>query len=382
MSPARSSERGKGPTRRGINRGDGLLSGSNGNEFASPILGQSMTTRTERSLRPSRWLTWAIPLLLAFNVPLAHAQWQIAIADAPAAVIRGTDLYSASVNQRLATDDMIEFGASGILLLQDDAGNVMALGPDTRILLEANARISLLRGWVKIAHQCAVPPCAGPVVETERGTLEIGDHAAAIVAAIPAPDVVSEAFSESGTQKLVIPANGTSTPDSVALAEGQFATIASNAPANLKPRPSPAFLAGMPIAFRDALMRVPASGKLHDTLPAPLRPVSFDDVAPWLMSALPARNQPATRFVDRFRPRLADAAFAQHVEQNSSALFEWQAVEPASKPAPDIRVAQKSTITKAGPGVAAKGAASAAVPIAASSGSANWLTRLFSGLHK
>jgi hypothetical protein len=355
-----------------------------------------MTTRSERSSRLTRWLIRTLPFLLAFNAPFAHAQWAIAIADAPTTVIRGTDLYSASVNQRLAENDMIESGTSGILLLQDDAGNVMAFGPDTRILIEANARVSLLRGWLKIAHQCPASPCAAPVVETERGTVEIGDHAAAIVAIVGAPQPVTEAFSESGIQKLTVPGNGASTPSGAVLAEGQFATIASDGPANLKPRPSPAFLDAMPIAFRDGLIHVATTAKPRDNLPAPLRPVSFDDVAPWLTSALPARNQPGTRFVDRFRPRLADVAFKQQVDQNALALPEWQAAAPAPKPAPEIRVAQKSTTAKTG-SVAAKGgtakggiaeaqangngAAPAAAPIAASGDSGNWLTRLFSRLH-
>jgi hypothetical protein len=333
-------------------------------------------------LRP----TWLIPLVLAFNVPFAHAQWGIAIADAPATVIRGTSVYSAGVTQRLAADDMIEAGATGILLLQDDTGDVLALGPGTRILIGSNAQVSLLSGWVKIAHRCRAAPCAGPAVETERGTLDIGDHGAAIVAVVSTPEPLSEAFSESGSQKLNVRAGGTATPSSLVVAEGQFVSIASNAPAALKPRPSPAFLAGMPIPFQDALMPVTVPGALHDTLPAPLRPVSFDDVSAWLTSALPERNQPATRFVDRFRPRLADAAFEQHVQQNLSVLPEWQAVEPAPKV--DVKLAEKSPVVKARPGGAtervgqSKSEASGGNAAGAPQDSGNWLTRLFGGLRK
>jgi hypothetical protein len=333
-------------------------------------------------------------MLLAFNAPFARAQWAIALADAPPDVIRGTDLYSASASQRLATGDIVESGKSGIVLLQDDAGNVMALGPGTQILIGENTRISLLRGWLKIAHQCAAAGCPAPAIETERGTVDVGDHAAAIVAALAVPDPLSEVFSESGVQRLEPPGKGAST-DSVAVAEGQFATISANTPAILKPRPSPAFLDGMPIPFRDALIRVVIAGKLRDNLSAPIRPVTFDDVSPWLTSALPARNQAATRFADRFQPRLADAAFKQQVEQNATALPEWQAAAPAPKPVPETRVAQKSTTVRSGP-VAARGGvalaqgsgngngngnAGASAPIAASGDSGNWFTRLFGKLH-
>ena len=347
-----------------------------------------MTIQSECSLRPCRWLIWPIPLLVAFNVPSAYAAWSIAIADAPATVIRGTELYNANVNQRVAVDDMVESGTTGILLLQDDASNVMALGPGTRILIESNARVALLTGWVKIAHECAASECLAPAVETERGTLEIGDHAAAIVAAVSAPDPVSEMFSESGTQKLDVPSNSTSTSDSVVLAEGQFASIASNKPSDLRPRPSPAFLAGMPIAFGDALTRVPTAGKLRDDLPAPLRPVSFEDVAVWLMSGLPARHQPGHSFVERFRPRLADAVFERHVEQNFSALPEWQGVLPAPSPAPVTRLAKKSTIVKVGPSGGTERVPQAGSDTSAENASApskdsgHWFSRLFDVLHK
>jgi hypothetical protein len=347
-----------------------------------------MTIQSECSLRSSRWLVWPIPLLIAFNVPSAYAVWNISIADAPATVIRGADLYSTTVNQRVATDDMVESGATGILLLQDDTGNVMALGPGTRILIEPNARVALLTGWVKIAHECTASACLAPAVETERGALEIGDHAAAIVAAVSAPDPVTEMFSESGIQKLEVPTNSTSTPDSAVLAEGQFVSIASNKHFDLRPRPSAAFLSGMPIAFGDALTRVATTGKLRDDLPAPLRPVSFDDVAIWLMSGLPARRQPGNSFADRFRPRLADAGFDQQVEQNLSALPEWQGVLPAPRPKPVIELAKKSTIVKSEPGggterVRQAGSdASAQNPPGPPKDSGNWFSRLFNGWHK
>src|ERR1700692_4048995 len=347
-----------------------------------------MTIQSECSLRSSRWLVWPIPLLIAFNVPSAYAAWNISIADAPATVIRGADLYSTTVNQRVATGDMVESGTPGILLLQDDTGNVMALGPGTRILIEPNARVALLTGWLKIAHECTASACLAPAVETERGTLEIGDHAAAIVAAVSAPDPVTEMFSESGIQQLEVPANSTSTPDKAVLAEGQFVSIASNKPFDLKHRPSAAFLSGMPIAFRDALTRVPTAGKLRDDLPAPLRPVSFEDVAVWLMSGLPARHQPGHSFVERFRPRLADAVFEQHVEQNFSALPEWQGVLPAPSPAPVTRLAKKSTIVKVGPSGGTERVPQAGSDTSAENASApskdsgHWFSRLFDVLHK
>jgi hypothetical protein len=348
-----------------------------------------MILRLERYTRPYRRLTWTAPFLAVFAVPSAHAQWSIVIADVPATVMRGTNLYLASANQVLDTDDIVESGASGILLLQDDAGDVMELGPGTQALLESQAHVSLLNGWVKLSNDCTAS-CTTPVVETERGTLTIGDHAAAIVAVVPTgPGSMSEVFSESGTQKLNVFTNDPGAPASVNLAEEQFASIAPNAAADLRPRPSSTFLAGMPIAFRDALRRVSVVGTPRNDLPTPLRPVSFADVSAWLTSALPARNQPETRFFDRFRPRLADTAFQQQVERNLHALPEWQvALQPAVPPQPSAKVAPKSLIVKAPPRTAEKGTplvdGSASAPSAtdASKESGNWLTRFFKSFAK
>nr|MBN3729005.1 hypothetical protein [Burkholderia sp. Ac-20379] len=98
--------------------------------------------------------------------------------------------------------------------------------------------------------------------------------------------------------------------------------------------PDPAFVAAMPVSFRDALRPLPMPAAVHDASARGLRPAAYVDVADWLDSALAVRNDPATRFAARFRSRLSDPAFRAAVKQHIDALPDWRAlVFPPPRPA-------------------------------------------------
>jgi hypothetical protein len=267
----------------------------------------------------------------------AHAHWTIASADSVTTVIRGTNLYQLRAGEPLRDEDLIESPLHSVVQLQDDAGNLLALGAQTRVLLQTGSRVSLLDGWLKVAHGCTAQPCAVPVVDTERGTVELGTSAAAIVAALPvgtAGTVAIAVFSESGTQTLTASPRQGAALVHTAIAPGHFAYFTANAPPQVSPRPSSAFLADMPIAFRDALQRMPTAPGTHESAIKPLRAATYDDVSAWLLSALPARK----RFAVRFRPRLADPAFRHAVDQNLKALPEWRVLLYPPAPKSDARL--------------------------------------------
>ena len=67
----------------------------------------------------------------------------------------------------------------------------------------------------------------------------------------------------------------------------------------------------MPAAFRDALQPLAIDATPSSTALKPLRPITYDDIAPWLTSTLPARK----RFAARFHTRLADSAFRADAEK-------------------------------------------------------------------
>jgi hypothetical protein len=315
-----------------------------------------------------RSIHWLAALCVAFAAPSAHADWHIVIADSAVVVIRGTLLYRADAGTQLRADDIVESASRGTVQLQDDVGNVLALGANTNVLLERDARVSLLSGWLKIAHLCSAQPCAEPVINTERGALELTDNAgsvlpgtqpspaAAIVAAIPSQHSTNAAvFSESGTQAFIT--RGPTSSARTQLTAGQFADVTSDAPIALQSRPSSAFLADMPAPFRDALQRVSVTDTQHDKPFDPLWPVSYDDVAAWLVSELPVR----ARFAQRFRTRLGDPAFRNAVDRNLSHLPDWRVLLyppappsaqtlptavrlPATRPRPAVNAAANSTL--------------------------------------
>jgi hypothetical protein len=283
----------------------------------------------------SRGLRRMLAFGFLFAVSQAHAGWTIASADAPATVIRATNVYQLGAGEGLRDDDLIESAPRSVVQIQDDAGNLVALGAQTRVLLQAGPRqtrshVSLLDGWLKVAHTCTTQPCATPFVDTERGTLELGANGAAVIAALPSADggkSTIAVFSESGTQTLADSARrSTITP-------GSFAYATASAPPQIAQRPSSAFLTDMPVAFRDALQRLPVTPAAHDSAIKPLRATTYDDVSAWLVSDLSARK----RFPARFRPRLTDPAFRRSIDQNLKALPEWRVLLYPPAPRPDAR---------------------------------------------
>lgn len=294
-----------------------------------------MTSRIRSVRQTPRSPSWLAALCIAiassFAPSFAHADWSVVQADAPVTVIHDASLYQAGAGQRLGNADIVETASHGIVQIQDDAGNLLALGAQTRVLLERNARVSLLDGWVKLAHACGGTPCLKPVVETSLGVTLLGDDASIIVAALrsTAPSTQGDTdmiFSESGTSQLLSRVSGGPAPVRTGLPQGQFASQSAGAAVKVAPRPSSAFLADMPVAFRDALRPLPAAQRapVHDKPANPPRAVSYDDVSAWLASALPARTRADTRFATRFRSRLSDAAFRRDIDRNLAALTEWR----------------------------------------------------------
>ncbi|GAB2917778.1 hypothetical protein GCM10027093_65480 [Paraburkholderia jirisanensis] len=266
----------------------------------------------------------------------AHAQWALVQADAPARAIHDTSRYVPQSGQRFALNDMIETSAQGGLQLQDPEGNVVALGADTQVMLTRDAHVVLLRGWLKVLHTCtgARPRCAIPAIDTVRLRYTPANGSAAVIAASPAGYPQADAvFVESGTLTLLslAPAYGSKVAPAQ-LPMHQFAVWRAASPALVvTPSPDPAFVAAMPVAFRDALtaLPLPAAPTSAATAAAaqekPL-PVDYDDIADWLNSPLAIRTQPGTRFTERFRTRLADPAFRRAIDQHLGTLPEWRAL--------------------------------------------------------
>ncbi|MBP0594790.1 hypothetical protein J8I87_35035 [Paraburkholderia sp. LEh10] len=210
--------------------------------------------------------------------------------------------------------------------IQDENGNTVALGRDTRVLLTRDAHVALLRGWVKVLHACSVANYATPVVDTERTRFTPADGTALVIAAAPPGyDSADAVFCESGSPKVLAFGKSRSKPVEGRIDAHQFALRAkANETISVSERPDPKFVAAMPVTFRDALRPLPSPANIRNLPTHDLRPVTYDDVSDWLGSALAVRTDPATRFTGRFRARLADPVFRRDVRQHIRELPEWR----------------------------------------------------------
>src|SRR5258707_14854554 len=89
-----------------------------------------------------RLVTPGFLLVTALAPSQAHANWTIASADSATTVIRGTNVYQLRAGEPLRDDDLIESALHSVVQLQDDAGNLLALGAQTRVLLQSGSRVS------------------------------------------------------------------------------------------------------------------------------------------------------------------------------------------------------------------------------------------------
>jgi hypothetical protein len=257
--------------------------------------------------------TLGIVLLAALSSP-AHAAWTLVSADSPITVVRATNAFALGAGESLRADDLIQSSRQGVVQIQDDDGTLVALGAQSRVMLQADGHIALLHGWMKIAHACKAASCPQRVVETERGAIRLSTSASA-AAIVATPDDAGDiaVFSESGVQTLAI-------KPPLTIDAGSFAEVSYSAPAHILPRPSSAFLAAMPAAFRDALQPLAINATPSSAALKPLRPAAYDDIAPWLTSTLPARK----RFAARFHARLADSVFRASIDSHLNALPDWR----------------------------------------------------------
>ncbi|WP_414447895.1 hypothetical protein AB4851_15110 [Burkholderia sp. 22PA0099] len=286
------------------------------------------------------------PLVLLAIAPLARADWTLVRAEpsgAPVTTIHAASLYTAQAGQRFAQDDIVETPPDSAIQLQDGNGNLLAFGPGTRAMLTRDAHVALLRGWLKLVRACTGngAGCAAPVVETADTRIVPANDTALVIASAPGSGGVDAVFCERGAAQ-VVALGAPHGKSSVIHIDAQGAAYASHprqgATLPLSRGPDPAFVAAMPVGFRDALRPLPMPAATHGTPARGLRPVAYADVADWLDSALAVRTDPATRFAARFRSRLSDPAFRAEVKQHVDALPDWRVLvfpppRPLLKPA-------------------------------------------------
>ncbi|WP_179401400.1 hypothetical protein [Burkholderia guangdongensis] len=269
---------------------------------------------------------------LALVTPLAHAELVLAFADGPVTVIRGASLYRAGEGTRLRDDDIIETDDGKSAQLEDGAGTLIALGPQTRVLLATSmatrdtaatpVRIAMLSGWLKIGRVAgAAAPLPSLSIDMPGVSIKPMNGApwSIVVTAVTQSVAI---FAEAGDDALTLPIHDAGHASALTLRAGQYAERAPDGPLHVLPRPSTEFVARMPVGFRDSLVAVSGRVASRHELPAALRAVDYADVADWLTSSVSVRGT----FVRRFTPRLKAPEFRSEVDAHLHALPEWRPV--------------------------------------------------------
>lgn len=265
----------------------------------------------------------SIALLLASLLPVAlvHAAPTsiavIAYAEKPLKLIRATTLYTVGPGTRLQGGDILQTGAAGVQI-EGLATATLALGPDTRILIATNsnaAQINLLSGWLKLQ----------PVAGNSHGNLAVTTGGLAFTLTDSASVIhvgkrQTEMFVEDGSQLVSQLDNRGKADRSVTLGHEDFAQREGDAPLKRVPRPEQAFIDALPPQFLDPL--VPLGKKTPKaTEPKKERDVTYEDIAPWVVSPLNLSQQ---MLASRFAPRLNDPTFRQAVKVNRGGVLEWE----------------------------------------------------------
>jgi len=224
--------------------------------------------------------------------------------------------------------DIIEVPEKGMVQIGFAGGTRVSLGPQSRFHVAALAGAAgrggkevavsdfyLLQGWSKLA----IAPNSAPLRVT---TPLFGFGSADAVVVVHVQGEEASLFVERGALRL---AEGfvKATPSSpVAVGAGQFYVRRADQRGVVQPRPAPAFVAGMPVYYRDNLPERLTALKDREVSPRRLGDLAYADVEQWLKGP-PELRRP---LIQRMRARAQDPEFRKAVIANMRFHPEWDRI--------------------------------------------------------
>jgi hypothetical protein len=275
-------------------------------------------------------------LLLLFSIlsfPVAAQDiGTLTLVEGSLVVIRGTTVLRGAEGMRVRQGDILQSSDPAFAQIEFRGGTITALGASSRLFLYSDAgtrgsELVLLSGWLKGQTGAVTYHYVSPLLAatTRNGT--------AVVHAVAG---ATEVFVETGSAGIseVGPEGNLGHPGSAK--EGQFFTRRSGKNVVVQTRPDSTFLESMPLSFRDTFPS--RLTRFAGKTPAPKRDheVTYSEIEPWL------NTRPIWRvgFVERFEPRLEDAAFRKAVEDHLSDHPEWDRALHPEKYEPKAPVSQ------------------------------------------
>lgn len=274
---------------------------------------------------PKVMRTLRLFFLIVLLAPLSAAAEPLAVTwlEGSLRLLRGAAVFAGAEGLRLREGDILESGPEGLVQLEAADGSVVILGPATRVLLLAlpgdkrgsPLDLVLRAGWLKVqgAKEAGETRVLSP-------TLGISFQDAAVVMFI-AKDSAA-AFVERNTAKVGEVGALGGFGASASVKAGDFVSRQEGKPMVTEMRPPPAFLSGMPRAFRDSLPTRLARVKDREVAPKLEHEVAYREVEEWLKAPKNWRKD----MVKRFQPRTKDAEFRGALDANMRFHPEWDRI--------------------------------------------------------
>jgi hypothetical protein len=255
--------------------------------------------------------------IAAAKTPVSPLSGVVSIADGgPFTIIRQSALYSGSKGVTLLAGDMIETGPAAFLVIGLTGGSLLGVGPSSQVYILPRADVPtliVLRGWVK----ADVRGGAGVPAIRVSGT-RLGIQSQRAVVLLHADDGHDAIFDEQGSATLLLRDDAATHTDKPTQ-PNQFLVRQERDTVVTQQRPSADFVAGMPVAFRDALPTPTAGPSQKPAESKRVRDVTYADIQPWLVIPRDWRSG----FVARFRGRLKDPVFFAAMDTHLTQFPEW-----------------------------------------------------------
>jgi len=299
--------------------------------------------RKSRLMHP-RWVALVVVGLwswLADGKPVpTEISGLVSIADGePFTIIHRANLQTGSKGVTLVAGDIIETGPRAFLAIEIQGGSLVGIGPSTQVYFMQRADVAtlvVLKGWVKADVRPGSKSAAMRIVGTR-----IGIQSRQAVVLLYADERADEIFDEQGSATLLL-RDDAATRVGKEILPNQFFVREDRTDVVSQPRPSPEFVAKMPMPFQDPLPEH-ASAKLKKSVaPQLVREVNYSDIQTWL--AIP-RDWRAG-FIGRFRGRLRDPAFFAAMDAHMAQHPEWQVIlHPPPPPEEDVPPGQRAQVS-------------------------------------
>jgi hypothetical protein len=278
-------------------------------------------------------LAVSLACLLAPVSTLAQGAGSLTLLEGSLRLIRGANVSQAMESMQVRQGDILETGDRAFAQLELAGGVIVALGPSTRLYLlrpsasskgTDTAELILLSGWLK-----AESSAGAATFRFETPALAAATGNGALL--FHTNETGCDLFVESGAATVSEVTTEGHARDPKPAKAGQFFSRHAAKTATVTSRPTPAFIEGMPVAFRDTLPSRLAHFKGKPAEPKPQHAVTYTEVEPWLTMPAAWRHG----FVERFQSRLQDPEFRKQLDARINQHPEWGPILHPEKRSPE-----------------------------------------------